>query len=312
MSELTTRPAISWQPDGGDVITFTASHIDEAFENRTVKRERPYREGAKLDDTGRGPITWSITSDMFDGLVEDGVDAAQFTSIEPKLFLACQTGKTGFLTLPTRGIVRAKVQSWSRGDDTSERDVAAVRITWTEDNEDDVDFYAFYEFSARSTAQSFANIAVEDLGALGISDADTQVIVTSAKKLEEAAKSPGTNLQEVEAQARKLSALCAKVEGYYTSGPPGVDSITNLLGVPDAYSALRNLRNLRDTAQRAIYEQVSAKPKVKVVRFDLPMSVITVALETSNTFEDVLSLNKNLLDLFVILPRTPIKVYDRA
>lgn len=311
MSELSQRPAISWQPDGGDAITFTAVSIQESFENRTVKRERPYREGAKLDDTGRGPMTWSVRTDMFDGIVEEGVPSNQFTEIEPKLFLACQTGKTGFLTLPTRGIVRAKVQSWRRGDDTSERDVAQVDIVWIEDNEDDVDFYAFDEFSARSTAQSFANLTVADLGALGISDTNTQQLQDAAKKLEEAAQSPGVNLQEVEAQARKLSALCAKIEGYYAGGPPSADSIANMAGVPDAYSAIRNLRNLRDTAQRAIYEQVSSKPKVKTVKFARGMSAVEVALETSNTFEDVLALNKNLLDLFFIAPQTPIRVYDR-
>lgn len=133
----------------------------------------------------------------------------------------------------------------------------------------------------------------------------------AAKKLEEAAKSPGTNLQEVEAQARELSALASKIEGYYTSGPPGADTIANLAGVPDAYSALRNLRNLQDTAQRAIYEQVSSKPKVIVKKFARPMNAIKVALETRNTFEEVILLNKRLLDLFFIAPQTPVRVYER-
>lgn len=311
MSELSTRPALSWQPDGEEKVTFTCASIQESFDPRLVKRERPYRYGAKLDDTGCGPITWSVRTDMFDGLIEDGVPTNQFTEIEPKLFLLCQTGKTGFLTLPTRGIVRAKVASWKRGDDLSERDVAQVDITWIEDNEEDIDFYSFEEFSARATSQSFAKLTTQDLGAIGISDIDTQSLQNSAFQLEDAAKSPGNNLQEIEARARQLAAKAAKIEQYYTSGPPDADQITNLLGVPDSYSAIRRLRNLRDTAQRAVYEQVSSQPKVIVYKPQRNSSAMEIALETKNTFGDVLQLNKNLLDVFFIPKNTPVRVYDR-
>jgi len=312
MSEMELRPALTWKPDGGDIVTITSTNIAESFDNRIVERNRPYREAAKLDDTGRGSIVWTVTTEMFDATIsqEPGVPANQFTEVEAKLFLSFQSHKTGYLSLPTRGIVRAKAKSWSRGDDIGERDCALLRLTWIEDNEDDVDFYAFDQFSARATVVTLAEETTKDLVKAGIADKDVFSLSKLAAKLESIAQKPGEYLQDLEVAAAQLGSAADRIEQAYTVYGSTPGSVDALLSDPGSAPVIRNLRNLKDTARKAYYQASSGQPPIKTVKYAREMSFATIATDTGNTTANVLKLNTKLLDPFSIPPNTPIKVYE--
>ncbi|HZL96151.1 MAG TPA: DNA circularization N-terminal domain-containing protein, partial [Vicinamibacterales bacterium] len=99
-------PPASWQVPGRALITFLVEDIQEDGGNRLVAHERPYRDGAKHDDTGSRAKRWAITSPSYNDHTEEGVEQNQYPAVLNALIDSFDVHETGTLTLPTRGAVR--------------------------------------------------------------------------------------------------------------------------------------------------------------------------------------------------------------
>src|SRR5689334_5238078 len=104
MSIFENYPPCSWTVQG-DTIVFPVADIEEDGGNRIVRRRRPYRNGAKLDDTGSNEKVWRVTVVLENSIEEDGLDPNRplYPFVANALVSSFDLHDTGDLVLSTRG-----------------------------------------------------------------------------------------------------------------------------------------------------------------------------------------------------------------
>src|SRR5262245_15019791 len=88
-------------------LKFPVSSIQESGGNRIVERNRPYRNGAKLDDVGSNATKWTIEAVFENSIMEGEKGLDQNVLLYPNVLNAVldsfRIHGTGDLVIPTRG-----------------------------------------------------------------------------------------------------------------------------------------------------------------------------------------------------------------
>lgn len=129
----------------GETARFPVAGDKLSAGNRIVEHLRPYREGAKCDDTGASPRRWVMEAVFNNTIAEDGIDPniPLYPDLMQRVYDLFAVHETGDLFHPIDGKVRARAQSYERVTDVTEVDTGRVTLCFVEDNEDDVDAQAF-------------------------------------------------------------------------------------------------------------------------------------------------------------------------
>jgi hypothetical protein len=76
-------PVGSWTAENAATIAFPVEDIGESGGNRIIERERPYRDGAKLDDTGRKATQFTMVCKFENTITEPGLEINGLKNLYP-------------------------------------------------------------------------------------------------------------------------------------------------------------------------------------------------------------------------------------
>jgi prophage DNA circulation protein len=310
-SVFESYPSASWSVPGNATLVFPVQEISEEGGNRIVNRERPYRDGAKIDDVGSKPKMWTFRA-YFENSIEEGASKKLplYPDVLNALIRSFDTHQTGDLVVPTVGKVRARAMSYRRDEKNDERDAAVVEFKFIQDNEDKVDATAFTLPTVKAslrTLQDSTTFSAQSDATFSSSLADLNEF---SDNLVAIANFPGNTMNDIDSQAGIVVGAVNRVATAFTSKSNNPKTKARaMLSDPDASITQRRLVALADTASRARSDLRNNDPPIVTVVLDTTMNIFEVATQFKQDPTKLINLNSGL-DLFRILAKTSVRIYD--
>lgn len=309
----TDLPVASFEADFRSEVFFAILGNTEAGSMRIAERNRPWQNGAKLDDVGAAADEFQLRLIFHNDVTEPGMGAEDggWTSYQPwpnahdELLDQFHTGNTGTLNLPWKRGIRCKAVTWSSvtaADDT--RGGAIVTVTFRTDNEDSLDREAVEQASVTATTNRDADAATFDMDSLGMFDGSIEDITELAADLVGLLNAPNDELSAILHAAQRLRRAVTFLMSSFASAVPGRDQMNDA----DGANARLNLLGLLDLAGRAEGEAVSALPKIRVVTFPRARDIYSIATEVGQSARTLMSINDAIEDLSFIPAGTPVRI----
>jgi prophage DNA circulation protein len=313
MGEIFSRyPIATWKVGTQPPISFPVLAITETGGNRIVQHERPFRDGAKLDDTGAKARTWSFTI-VFNNSLEEGVQdgVPLYPQVLRRLLRSFDQHETGTLTLPTVGDVRARAQDYTRRETPDEDDQATLDVVFVEDNEDALDRAQLNPPAVVSTVRKLAEQTVFSAKKSGVWSDDLATLPEVASEIEGLIRAPGRSAADLGAMVRShrraLERLAnAAAEEAATSG--------GLFADPRGSETPRQINTMIDREAQAEDERLASRPRTKAFVIDVERtSIFEIAARLNQDAEDLLELNSARIDDPFLLDRgMVIRVFETA
>lgn len=298
---------------GGVRIRFAVLSITDTQGNRIVDHERPYREGAKLDDTGGQARQWTFETVWNASVIEDGIDdngRPLFPDMLRVLQLSFDTHETGDLIVPGVGEVRARALTCSSKEEFGQIDHAEATLVFKQDNEEALDRALLRPPSARATVRRTAEqttFTAQRNAVWGkqLSGSKGQLsLIQAAEALQDLMLAPGRSVQAVEARARRNRTDIARlirvqhdIDGQFTS--------------PRGSAAERQLVTLQDRQAQAAGERSRGRPSTVPFVVDVEVtSIYEIAARFDQDAQELIELNDSRIeDPFELRRGTPILVF---
>jgi len=105
LEEFEQYSVASWTVNNR-TLAFPAKVINDNGGNRIVQRERPFRDGAKLDDTGSRATVWAFEVLFENSIEESGLEINAmplYPDVINAIIESFKTHETGDLVVPTVG-----------------------------------------------------------------------------------------------------------------------------------------------------------------------------------------------------------------
>lgn len=294
----------------GRTIGLAVTSIEEGGENRLVKRERPYRDGAKLDDTGSAAKQWNVHCVFNNTVTETGLDAINgglplYPDVLNAVLELFDIHETGDLILPTAGKVRVKAATYQRVEGAELRDTCPLVLVFIEDNEDKVDFRSLQQPSANANARRLASTTEFDAQTAAVWSASLAQVNTLLSDLETIINSPGSVEQDVAETAMRIQGHTNRIRQAFKS--QAKDS-RNMLRDPSNSRVERKMVRANDLSARAIQQARKGRPQTVVIVFQQWTSLFRVSAIVGQSFDDLLEVNPEV-DPFYIPAMTPVNVF---
>lgn len=294
----------------GTSYAFPVIRITENGSNRIVERQRPYRDGAKLDDVGSNSKRWVLEAVFENTVIEPGIDAtnqnrALYPTVLNELILLFDIHETGDLVVPTVGIQRVRAESYVRTESSEPRDCAMVTFTFVEDNEDGIGFRSITQPSANANARRLADEAQLDAQSTGAWDGSLSDLDEFTRELEDLVNQPGEVSQDVEAQALRIQGNAKRAnQTFMHASRPGRDLFLD----PGNSRGPRNITRQEDMAVRETLKSRRGRPRLVVVTFRESTSIFQIGAFVGQDPADLMAVNPRL-DPFFIEAYAPVKVF---
>lgn len=304
-------PIASWTV-GKKTLSFPVLKISESGGNRIVQRERPFRDGAKLDDVGSSPKCWTLDVIFQNTLNAEGGSASKplYPNVLNEMIRSFDTHETGDLVVPTIGKVRARAKTYRREETNETIDQAMVVFDFVQDNEDNIDATAFSLPTAQGSVLRLAQAATFSAESDGTFDSSLADLNEFAAGLEAIATFPSNTLQDIDNQSSIVVAATDRVLNAFTSKSNNPKTKARaMLSDPDSSATQRKLVQLQDTSARARAELRKNLPPIIRTVFDVPLTIFDVAALTGQAVEDLLAINPGLDPLY-IAPGAIVMVHD--
>lgn len=308
-------PVGAWKVGNGrPTIYFAVVDVDEDGGNRLVRRARPYRDGEKIDDTGSKAKEWNVTIAFHNGVAEgeglpNPAGQTYYPGILNDLIDSFDIHETGDLTLPTRGTVRVRAETYGRHEDFSQRDYAVLKVKWVRDNEDAIDASSFTNPTVRATLGQAVDETVFGMEALGGFSAFLADLEDAATNLQDAIAAPGEFVADVDQKAARVARIASDVENQFlVSAQFGRDLLTD----PDAWATIRQLRILQDRTARAAFEKTSPIAPIVTAVLQSAQSIFELAAQLAQDPTDLAAINGHIEDLFLIPAGAVVNIFQPA
>ncbi|MEA3225137.1 MAG: DNA circularization N-terminal domain-containing protein [Planctomycetota bacterium] len=312
-------PVGQWTPDGGEAIAFPVLRITETGGNRIVVQDRAYRDGAKLDDTGSVAISWSITALFERSLSESNhaepdlstvnAGAALYPDVLNALIDSFRIHETGDLVVPTRGIVRARLQGYVRNESFDQRDCAALDLTFIEDNEDNVGAQMFTAPSAAGSAGLLAEQTTFSEQSSGMWGGSIQDLNEMTSQIEGLANAPGEYAQDLEQMHKTVMNNVDRVIAAHT------DAATegrNTLSGAESTKVQRDLQMIKEVAGQSSQDARQGQKALVTKKYNSQMSIFQVATIENQDAQTLIENNPQIPDHLAIPKNTPVRMYADA
>ena len=306
-------PPMTWTV-GGKTHQVPIQTLKRSVSNRLAAHKRPYRKGARHDNTGSDPVSWEVT-------LVAGAHAHEFFPSIPAdyyplgikaLELSADIEETGTLVTPY-GEKRCKLSTvstlWDRRGDAGVDGQATV-LVWVEDNEDDTDLAAFEPPQARvagpGQVDAFLGFAAQSgAGAGDFFDSMKEAM----RELKALANYPGETLGQMVTRVSIITGAVKQTYEAYASAPAGVrDTMAGLLNDPLAGPALRKLEAIIDSACKAAEDEARRSGARVLKYYDRTVSIFDVAVDVSQSPKELMQINPTL-DPYEIPRGTPVQVF---
>ncbi len=290
----------------GLTLGFPVLRIQQSGGNRIVKRERPYRDGAKLDDTGSEAIIFTLEA-IFNNTLLGGVSGEQklnsingglplYPDVLNLLIANFDFHETGDLVVPTVGVQRCKAWSYDRTEQFDGRDQAIVTFTFCEDNEDSVDFRSIDAPQAGANGARLAATTELDTQSVGSLSDSINAVQEGLLELEEFVNAPGNASQDIEAASLKVEGSARRANRTFSeAGRPGRDLYLD----PASSRAVRKLTRAIDLAARERNESRRGQPRLTSIVFRSNTSIFRVAAVIGQDPNDLIGINPDVDPNFI-------------
>lgn len=295
----------------GDKVGFPVQKITQDGANRVIERERPYRQGAKLDNTGSKAITWTFECIFHNSIDEPGLDAFNrqenlYPGVLNTLIEIFDFGLTGDLVVPTIGKVRAKALDYRRVEDVNLFDGATMMLVFKEDNEDNVNARTITAPTINAQGNRMSQKTTFDAESIAISGNGLASLRTAASQLQTAINAPGDTLDDVRTQANTVRHSVDQVDNAFTqSNQEGRDLLTD----PTSTDTVRALADLKDTAMRSTNQPRRGRPVLITVVAIRETTLQDVATAFSQNYSDLLSVNPQIPNALSLPVNTVIRIF---
>ena len=305
-------PVASWSVPGADTLYFPVESIKEDGGNRIVLRERPYRDGAKLDDTGSKAKRWVLSIRFDNSIQEPGLNnggKSLYPEVVNALIASADKHETGDLVVPTRGSIRARLETYGRTEVYAERDCATCSFTFVQDNEDNVDAASFTAPTASANARQKADEAVFSAQSEGAWDGSLQDLNEAAGTLEGIANAPGDAIHQVEETANiVLGAADRVVKAFSNTSKEGRTQFLQ----PRGNSTERKVLQLQDMAGREKVSQKRGRRRLVSRVFKQDYSLAAIATIVQQDYVDLVEINPQLENPLLVPAGDIVRVFDNA
>jgi len=290
MSEIfSAYPTASWRVGDGEPLFFPVVDISESGGKRIVQHQRPHRQGAKLEDTGSKPRSWTVTA-IFNNSIQEAVQngVPLYPQRLRQILKSFDTAETGTLVLPTVGKVRARPETYERKESPEQQDTASLTLTFIEDNEESLDRAALNPPSVVATLLKIAQQTTFTLQRNGISDTGLS-LTEFAAEIEGLLLAPGRSVADLGAVVRShRRAIQRMIDAATTAANAG----GGLFSEPRGSEMQRQLRILLDREAAAENERTSSRPRTVAFVIDVEVtSIIEVAARVDQDAEELMDLN---------------------
>lgn len=289
-------PIGRWKVGSAEEVRFVVLSITEAIGNRLIRHERPFRDGAKLDDTGAIADSWNCEL-LFSNTVEEpgqeGNPRPMYPDMLRVLRESARVHQTGDLTLPTVGRVRARLESMSRTETADERDTARVGVVFVNDNEDSLDAAQQRPPTVRSSAAKLAQQTKFTTDSLGAFDVDLGDLTEFASDLEGLLLAPGRAVDDVTTQVRRNRRAIARIQ---RAQEQLADDVETSFSDPEGSEAVRQLRLLSDRQAQADTEKTASRPRTRTYTVGADTTLFAIAAALGQDPEELLDLNSGRVD----------------
>lgn len=294
----------------GQTYAFPAQIIRDLGGNRIIKRERAYRHGAKLDNTGAVARVWQMECLFHNSIQEPGIAEtngadALYPTVLNKILETFNDMETGDLVVPTIGLVRAKLESYDRTETYEERDCASVTFVFVEDNEDEVDFASISFSPVDGVGRELAGQTTFDAQSADTWDQTFADIEASMNALEDLANSPASTVQDINRESDRLQRLILSADQKFRQvGRNGRDTLSN----PRGNATRRKLDRQREVAARVTNDARRGRPQILRFLVGRQTSLFEVASFLDQPYRDLLAINTQLPDVLNIPAGTIVRV----
>jgi hypothetical protein len=308
-------PIASWTVQGSTKRAFPVQSIDEYGGNRLVVRNRPYRPGAKLDDTGPMPKRWTVTVCFENSIEEVGLEENGETPLYPDVMneilesFDLYHDEPGDLVLPTRGPVRARLETFRRVETQEDRDQATIVFTWIQDNEDNVDANSFQLPSVKANSRRIAEEVEEEMQEDAAWDTSLGDLKEFANNLEGLINAPFEFKQDFEQQAK---IAMGAVDDVFTALSDATVDGRGKLNDPETHVAQRELGTMKDMVGRETVESRKARPVIVSVVFREQQSLMSIAAIYGQDYNELMEINSTIADPLNIPAGDVVKVFGDA
>lgn len=310
MTVFEQYPVASWKVGSLPELKFPVLKISESGGNRIVKRDRPYRDGAKLDDTGSNAKQWSITVNFDNGIEEEGLDASKplYPDVLNELIASFDIHETGDLVVPTRGRVRVRAETYQREETESERDEAVVTFTFLEDNEDNVGANQFEPMGIHASANRLTEQTVFSATSEGMWGTSLSDLNEFASELEGLANYPGDTIANIDSQCSIVIGAVNRVGRAFTRES---EENRNMLNDPELSLTQRKLEETKDMTARARAEAYKGRPRLVPFYVVGDTDLFTIAANLNVAAEDLIEINR-AIDPFNVVKGLTINIMERS
>lgn len=301
----------SWQVGDEGRLFFPVEQIQEQIGNRLIPHKRPYRAGAKHDDTGSEPRSWQLIVIFNNTIVEPGISQNGrdlFPDVLRLMKRSFDVHEVGDLVIPGTGLVRARAQSMQSTEGVDQIDTASVSMTFVQDNEEALDRALIRPPSARSTMQRLATQTVFSVQASGGWDPDLNGLVEFAAEVEGLLLAPGRATNAVETQVRRNRRAIDRIVDAQNELARDVGLETNR---PRGSGTERSLLMLSDRQAQAGAERAQGRPRTRAFRIDVAeTSIFEIASRFNQDAEELMELNDSrVADPFLLRRGEVIRVF---
>lgn len=311
MSEIFSKyPTASWRVGDGEPLFFPCLDIAESGGNRIVPHQRPHRPGAKLEDTGAKPRTWTFTA-LFNNSLQEAVQngVPLYPQRLRQILRSFDLHETGTLVLPTVGKVRARPETYERKETPEEQDTARLVLTFIEDNEESLDRAALSPPAVVSTLLKLAEQTEFTAQSKGIWNKDLLSLTEFAAEVEGLLLAPGRAVTDIGAVVRgHRRAVQRMIDAATTAG----NQSGGFFVEPRGSELERQLHILLDREAAAEDERTASRPRTKAFVIDVEeTSIFEVAARIDQDAEELMDLNAaRIADPFYLTRGEVIRVFE--
>jgi hypothetical protein len=261
-------PNAEWSV-GGQTFIIPVEVVEEDGGNRLVFRERPFRDGVKIDSTGGKQKTWKLQCLFSNEAVqfdESGVrkGGTLYPDVLESVLDSFDRQETGDLFVPTRGKRRCRANTYSRVETFEERKSARVSLLYVEDNEDNVDAASVQKRTIKGSGLVVVQKAQFDAQGLGLWDGSISQLLEAMNELQGILNLPQTYRDDILGTAGVLLRNIDKtIEAFSDAGQEARDMLTDPFGA----RLLRRLYALKDEISGAQYESGTSGRQAKTTGF---------------------------------------------
>ena len=309
-SVLSRSPCASWKVGKAERVLFPVIAITQTGGNRIVLQERPFRDGAKLDDTGSKARTWKVEA-VFSNDVDEPGTAANSGPLYPEMLRAMLRSfdehETGDLVLPTVGSVRARAETYDWKEDIESTDSATLDFVFVADNEDALDQAILNPPSVVATLRKLAEQTTFTLQREGVWTEDVKSLTRLSLEIEHLLLAPGRSSADLQAAVASHRRALARVID-------AVNEDVHLITPRRNSASERRLRTMMDREAAAADERTASRPRTTAFVIDVERtSIYEVAARLNQDAQELLELNAARVDDPFLLTRGEvIRVYEAA